>query len=371
MNSLGLYRFRNVYVLFYLIFATMSWSCRSDSDLSAVPSSEMGSWLYEVHPKDRMSVVPETFEVYVTIGFKPVLENVKFLVWREGRFMSGKIVSEKVGNLYKIEYELVDRGEGTYLAYFAYGDRVTFWSFFAEVTRTIPIFDKLSLPKYGYKNFPFGSSIVVSEEKLMNFMTIDEETVVLRKKFLSEGFEVPYEVSFSPNYILINLLNYEPSRTYELEITGVTFFEDNPEFSHSSLVFRTIDTDRPYVKSCSPAFCVQTGQCILVDSIRTFEILFDENEELDPISVLENFVVEENGLREQIGELWSIGGVSELILRNPHGTAKLYVFPNRIYFDLGRTVEKQARISIYILPRLSDTSGNSIDRFLSWCIDVE
>lgn len=325
---------------------------------------------HQVNPPDKSSVLPENFEIYVVVDFEPVLENVKFLVWREGELLPGSLNLEKVGNLYKVNYVPVEKEEGTYLAYFSYADKATFWTFFAEVTKSIPIFSKISVPYDNYKNFPPGASIFISEEKFLNFMTIDEETVIVRKKFLFESFEVPYDISFFPNSIILNLEEYESSRNYEVEVTGLLFLDENPGVANTKIRFRTIDMRAPYIKTCSPDFCVRQGSCSVVDSLRTFEIFFGDDEEIDPVSSSENLVVELDGQKISFGEVWAVGETSELILKNPGGTGKLYVFPNRLYFDFGEDIPS-GKINIYILPSLSDTSGNSINAFFSWCIDIE
>lgn len=323
----------------------------------------------EIYPKDRSSVLPSEIEIYAIIDFQPNLESTKFFVWKEGQLVVGNTRVEKVSKLYKIIYDLIDKSEGTYLVYFAYGERATFWTFFSETTKTIPTFEKLSIPRDKFKGFPYGTPIIISEEKLMNPMTIDDETVILKKKFLFEETYATYDISFLPNSVIINLIDYESSRNYKAEITGILFMEGNPEFSSTTINFRTIDTDKPFVKTCSPDFCVRRGSCSAVSSLKNFEIIFGDNEEIDPLSVIENLVVESNGSKVIFGEVWSISESRNLIHKNASETSKVYVFPNRIFFDFGYDV-KNSKISIYILPKLSDTSGNSIDSFFSWCIDV-
>ncbi|MCS7212674.1 MAG: hypothetical protein NZ927_00380 [Candidatus Calescibacterium sp.] len=356
----------SVMILLFCIISLFVLSCKGSSSSTSSGSS---FWILDFYPKDKSSLSPSDIEIYVVVDFNPVSENIKFSVWKEGEPVAGRILTEKQSKSYRIKYELIERGEGTYLVYFNYGDRATFWTFFAETTRIIPNFDKFSVPRDGYKNFPYGSSIIISEENLLNFWTIDDETVVLKKKFLFESFDVSYDISFVPNSILVNILDYESSKNYQLDVTGVIFLEGNPEFAHTKLNFRSVDTSRPFVKTCSPDFCIRQGSCSQIDSLSSFDIIFGDDEEIDPISVSENFIVELNGSRVIFGEIWSVYETQSLVSKNPAGTAKLYVFPNRIYFDFGSQVDN-SNISIYILPKLSDTSGNSIDSFFSWCINV-
>lgn len=349
-----------------LIFLVLFIGCKTSKNEA---SGIFSNFPIEIYPKDRSSVLPSDIKIYATIDFQPNLENIKFLVWKEGQLMVGNTRVEKDSKFYKIIYDLMDKVEGTYLVYFAYGERATFWTFFAETTKTIPKFEKLSIPRDKFKGFPYGTPIIISEEKLMNPMTIDDETVILKKKFLFEENYATYDISFIPNSVIINLIDYESSRNYKTEITGILFMEGNPEFSSTTINFRTIDTDKPFVKTCSPDFCVRDGSCSSVSSIKNFEIVFGDNEELDPLSVIENLVIELNGSKVIFGEVWSVSESRNLVYKNPSGTSKVYVFPNKIFFDFGYDVEN-SKISIYILPKLSDTSENSIDSFFSWCIDI-
>ena len=379
-------------IYFLLVFTfVLSSSCRRGDppDSSGdIDGGDVANAILFISPPHKSRIFPQDISIYVLLSQKPDIKDIRFLVWREGQGIPGIIdVIEKKRDKrtdYKVVFTPIERKEGTYIVFFSWAGETTFWTFSAEVTKQIPDFFPSLSPSPGEKNFPLESSIFISSRNMLNIETLDKETIKLYKVIGGETkVEVPYEIEYFPNSIVIWLGERIPSTTYYLEITDVaTFPSGNPELFHEEIDFRTIDVEKPFIRTCSPDFCIRQGDCSKVkdEFADAIEITFGEREELDPVSVSKNLVVyvENNseGWIKKVGwkNVFKVFGNIEVVETNQVAEgefpAELFVFPSKVLVKLTSKLSPDMSIKIYILPEFSDSSGNTIDEFFFWCVDI-
>ena len=378
------------FALLFLIFSLVSFpSCgRDDPPEPSGDVVESNSILY-ISPTHKSRVFPQDISIYVLLSRKPEIKDIRFLVWREGQGLPGiiDVIEEKEGNKrtdYKVVFTPIEMREGTYIVFFSWAGESTFWTFSAEITKEIPEFFPSLSPPPGEKNFPLESSIFISPSSMLNIETLDRETIKLYKVIGGGNkVEIPYEIEYFPNSIIIWPGERIPSTTYYLEITDLVIFPSgNPELFHEEIDFRTIDVEKPFIRTCSPDFCIRQGDCSKVkdEFADAIEITFGEREELDPVSVSENLIIyiENNseGWVKKVGwkNVFKVFGNIEIVETNQVAEgefpAELFVFPSKVLVRLTSDLSPDMSIKIYMLPEFSDSSGNTIDEFFFWCVDV-
>jgi len=179
-------------------------SCRGNSSSQENTSTKStNSEIVEIFPPNGKGVFPEELTIYVVLRTQPSIYDVRFAVWKEGKQVAGTINISKSGDFWKVSFEPIQKEEGSYIAYFNYGLQATFWTFFAEITRQTPEFEKVQFPPDDEKNFPVEGTIFVSFEKLINPFSVDEDTVNLIKRGVAGEENIPADISYYPNYIII------------------------------------------------------------------------------------------------------------------------------------------------------------------------
>jgi|GEM_PF-885469 hypothetical protein len=359
-------------------------SCRGNSSSQENTSTKStNSEIVEIFPPNGKGVFPEELTIYVVLRTQPSIYDVRFAVWKEGKQVAGTINISKSGDFWKVSFEPIQKEEGSYIAYFNYGLQATFWTFFAEITRQTPEFEKVQFPPDDEKNFPVEGTIFVSFEKLINPFSVDEDTVNLIKRGVAGEENIPADISYYPNYIIISSGKRESSSNYKVSITGIVpLFSGNPSFSvlDDSLRFRTVDIEKPYITSCLPNFCSMNSSCAVVQgSISQIEIDFNENEEIDVQSVIENIqfylnTISAKNQKMKFKRIYKYFDKLELIYQDQSIYTpewELYIYPNRVFVNLKEAISSPSEIAIYILPQFQDSSGNKINEFISWCITVE
>ncbi len=353
----------------FLFFILLFCSCKSENQTSANVVDQI---ILSFYPQNKSSVFPSDLTIYVDLAVKPEVGKIVFSVWRDGGDVPGTISIEEIDKKFRVYFTPIERAEGTYMVYFGYGSEVTFWAFFAEGEFSPLIFRPDSMPTDGEKNFPLENTMYVSFAYAVNPDVIDEETVrlIMIKPSLEEEI-VPVRMSLYSNSVVVSAGAISLSTNYRIEVTNVVSlpYQNNPGTLSYKARFRSFDFSPPYIVGCSPDFCVR--QCAEVDFLRGLEIRFREDEELDELSVLDNFILEKNGRRVVFSEVYKVFDTVELIKRNSiSDPIKLYIYRNKIFVDFGDGISSDAIIKIYVLPRLSDSSGNLINDFFSWCVKV-
>jgi hypothetical protein len=332
-------------------------------------------------PPKNKGIFPNELQIYVILNQKPDPQGVRFLVWRNGIQIPGKIIQEEIKEQgkYKVIFEPTEKEQGTYVVYFNYGVEAIFWTFWSEVTKTIPFFPQFSYPPHGSKNFPPGSSISISLRKAINPYTIDDETIRLIKLDISGEQDSIFDVSYLPNSLIWLPDRMEASSNYKAVITGIVpLSENSPSTIHYETGFRTQDLEKPSIVSCNPKFCTLSSCDEVKGEFFDMWIEFQKNEELLPQSVLDNFKVYvdlPSGTeivdfsKVYVYDVFS-RSLKLILEKNLAPKRSIIIYPNKIEVRFEDLLQPPSTVRIYILPTLSDSSGNQINDFFSWCIKV-
>lgn len=370
--------------LLIILISQIFTLCRGkNSSQENTATKNANSEIVEIFPLNGKGVFPEELTIYVVLRTQPSIYDVRFTVWKEGKQVAGTINISKSGDFWKVSFEPIQKEEGSYIAYFNYGLQATFWTFFAETTSQVPEFEKNHFPPDDEKNFPVEGTIFVSFEKLINPFSVDEDTVNLIRRGVAGDENVPADISYYPNHIIISSGKRESSSNYKVSITGVVpLLSGNPSFSilDDSFGFRTVDIEKPYIMGCSPSFCSTKSGCAVVQgSISQIEIDFNENEEIDVQSAIENIqfylnTISAKNQKMKFKRIYKYFDKLELIYEDQSIYTpewELYIFPNKVFVNLKDLISAPSEIAVYILPQFQDSSGNKINEFISWCITIE
>ncbi len=355
--------------IFILVFPVLFMLSCKGSGGGSRGSEKVDKVIKELYPPHKSQVSPDGISAYVILGVQPDQQKINFMLLRNGERVVGDIKIEKTENGFLVEFVPIAQAEGTYTAFFGYGDETVLWTFFAETTKAIPLFQGFSIPKNGERNFPIQGTMALSFEVFINPETIDEQTVKLIREEVGGKEEVRYNIAFIPNTIVISSEDMSSSTNYKISVSGLATLpsqEPFPTIFEREIDFRSIDMEKPSVNGCSPDFCIR--DCSNVDELKNIEILFNENEDIDPSS-FEDIYIEVEGRRLIFREIYYVKDKVELIAKNTSGSGKIYIFPNKILIEIEPPVEN-GKVRVYILPGLSDSSGNMLKEFFAWCINV-
>ncbi len=367
----------------FIIFLTLLLSsCKSSSTKTQDSQNQTDSGLIDsFFPPKNKGIFPDDIQIYVILKQKPTNQDVRFIIWRNGNQIPGKIILEEIKEQgkYKVRFEPFQKEEGTYVVYFNYGLESIFWTFWAEITRTIPIFPLYSYPPSDAKNFPVGSSISISIPKPPNPYTIDEETLRFMKIDLSGEKEELFYASYLPGSLIIIPDKMESSSNYKVMLTGIAPIDEiNPSTINYETGFRTQDLEKPSIVSCNPRFCTLSSCETIKGNLFDIWVQFQENEELSFESVLDNFrITIDSPSGTEIVDfskiyLYDIFSKSLKLIseKNLPQKRSLFIYPNKIEVRFEDMIQPTSTVRIYVLPSLADSSGNQINDFFSWCIQV-
>ncbi len=364
----------------FMISLLLLSSCKSSD--TKTQNSPTGSGLIDsFFPPKNKGIFPDDLQIYVILNQKPSTQDIRFIIWRNGNQIPGRINLEEIKEQgkYKVSFEPFQKEEGTYIVYFNYGLESIFWTFWAEITRTIPLFSLSSYPPPGAKNFPVGSSISISITKPLNPYTIDDETLKLMKIDLAGEKETLFYASYLPGSLIIIPDKMGSSSNYKVAITGIAPLDEiNPSTINYETGFRTQDLEKPSIVSCNPRFCTLSSCETIKGNLFDIWIQFQENEELSFESVLDNFrITVDSSVGTEIVDFSKIylydifsGNLKLISEKSLTQKRSLFIYPNKIEVRFEDMIQPPSTVRIYVLPSLSDSSGNQINDFFSWCIQV-
>ncbi len=366
----------------FIIFLPLFSNCKSSSTKDQNSQNQTDSGLIDsFFPPKNKGIFPDELQIYVILKQKPIPQDVRFIIWRNGNQISGKLMVEEIieEGKYKVIFEPFQKEEGTYVVYFNYGLESIFWTFWAEITRTIPVFPLSSYPPSDAKNFPVGSSISISITKPLNPYTIDDETLKLMKIDLAGEKEALFYASYLPGSLIIIPDKMESSSNYKVMITGIIPIDEiNPSMINYETGFRTQDLEKPSIVSCNPRFCTLSSCEIVKGNLFDIWVQFQENEELSFESVIDNFriTIDSSSGTEVVDfskiYLYDILSKNLKLIseKNLPQKRSLFIYPNKIEVRFEDMILPTSTVRIYVLPSLADSSGNQINDFFSWCIQV-